>query len=136
MEVGSDGNEHITTLRLHTKKGTSTFVSVYALTLYADEQDVFYLRLNLIVSKLPKHDQLVILNDFNARVSADRDSWIPCLGHFGFGKINSNGQRLLEFCHAQNICVTNSFFKIKPQHKVSWRYLCSKLPHSGKTSPY
>ena len=37
VEVGSDGNERITTLRLHTKKETATLVSVYAHTLYADE---------------------------------------------------------------------------------------------------
>ena len=35
---GSDGNERITTLRLQTKKGTATFVSVYAHTLHSDEQ--------------------------------------------------------------------------------------------------
>ena len=62
VEVGSDGNKRITTLRLHTKKGTSTLVSVYAHTLYSDEQvkDTFYEKLNLIVWKLPKCDQLVI----------------------------------------------------------------------------
>ena len=131
VEVGSDGNERITTLRLHTRKGTATLVSAYAPTLYSDEQvkNNFYEKLNLIVSKLPKRDQLVILGDFNARVGSDHDSWAPCLGHFGIGKMNSNGQRLLEFCHKQNLCVTNSFFKTKPQHKVSWRHPRSKNWH-------
>ena len=113
MEVGFDGYERITTLRLHTKKGTATLVSVYAHTLYADEQvnDVFYEKLNLIVSKLLKHDQfVVILSDFNERVGADHDSRIFC-----FGKMNLNGQRLLEFFHVQNLFVTTSFFKTKPQ---------------------
>ena len=43
--------------------------------------------------------------------------------------MNSNDQRLLEFCHKQNLCVTNSFFKTKPQHKVSWRHPRSKNWH-------
>ena len=130
VEVG-DGNERIATLRLHTKKGTATLISVYAHTLYTDEQikDTFYEKLNLVVNKLPKNDQLVILGDFNARVGSDHDSWAPCLGHFGFGRMNSNGQRLLEFCHKQNLCVTNSFFKTKWQHKVSWRHPRSKNWH-------
>ena len=81
------------------------------------------------MNKLPKNDQLVILGDFNARVGSDHDSWAPCLGHFGFGRMNSNGQRLLEFCHKQNLCVTNSFFKTKWQHKVSWRHPRSKNWH-------
>ncbi|MCP4267312.1 MAG: hypothetical protein GY777_17355, partial [Candidatus Brocadiaceae bacterium] len=131
VEVGSDGNKRIATLRLHTKKGTATLISVYAHTLYSDEQikDTFYEKLSLLVKKLPKNDQLVILGDFNARVGSDHDSWAPCLGHFGFGKMNSNGQRLLEFCHKQNLCVTNSFFKTKLQHKVSWRHPRSKNWH-------
>ena len=77
VEIGSDGNECITTLCLQNKKGKATLVSVYAHTLYADEQvkDVFYSKLNLLVSKLPKHDQLVILDDFNVWIGADHDSW-------------------------------------------------------------
>ena len=69
------------------------------------------------------------MGDFNARVGADRDSWTLCLEYFGFGEMNSNGQCLLEFCYAQNLCVTNSFFKTKPPHKVSWRHLRSKNWH-------
>ena len=76
MEVEFDGDERIITLRLHTKKGTAILVSLYAHTLYADEQvkDIFYEIINLIINKIPKHDQLCILGDFNVRVGADYDS--------------------------------------------------------------
>ena len=123
VEVVSDGNERITTIRLHTKKGTATLVRVYAHTLYSDQEVKynFYKKLNLIVSKLPKRDQLIILGDLNARVGPELDSWARCRAHFNVGKMNSNGQRLLEFCH-----MTNSFFKTKPQHKASWRHPRSK----------
>ena len=50
-------------------------------------------------------------------------------GPFGVGKMNENGQPLLELCVFHNLCITNSFFKTKPQHKVSWRHLCSKHWH-------
>ena len=42
------------------KKGPATLVSVYAHTLYADEQikDVFYSRLNLIVKNYPNMTSL------------------------------------------------------------------------------
>ena len=35
VEVRSDGNERVTTLRFKTKKGTATIVSVYAHTVYS-----------------------------------------------------------------------------------------------------
>ena len=93
MELGSDGNKCIITLRLHTKKGTAILVNKYAHALYTDEQVkyIFYEKLNQIVCKLPKHYQLVNLGNFNARVRTNHDFWTPCLGHFDFGKINSNG---------------------------------------------
>ena len=36
VEVDSDGNKRITTLRLQTKKETATLVNIYAHALYAD----------------------------------------------------------------------------------------------------
>ncbi|XP_076041899.1 uncharacterized protein LOC143025776 [Oratosquilla oratoria] len=43
--------------------------------------------------------------------------------------INDNGQRLLEFCSYNSLCVTNSFFQTKPQHRVSWCHPRSKHWH-------
>ena len=62
-------------------------------------------------------------------MAADCDSWTSCLGPFGAEKLNENGQRLLELCTFHNLCITNSFFKTKPQHKVSWRHPRSKHWH-------
>ncbi|XP_076037555.1 uncharacterized protein LOC143023002 [Oratosquilla oratoria] len=44
-------------------------------------------------------------------------------------QINENGQRLLEFCSYNSLCVTNSFFQTKPQHRVSWCHPRSKHWH-------
>ena len=43
--------------------------------------------------------------------------------------MNDNGQRLLEFCTLNHLCITNTFFQTKPQHKVSWRHPRSKYWH-------
>ena len=43
--------------------------------------------------------------------------------------INENGQRLLELCSYHGLCVTNSYFQTKPQHRVSWRHPRSKHWH-------
>ena len=38
---------------------------------------------------------------------ADYDSWPCSICHFGVGRVNENGQRLLELCSYHNLCVTN-----------------------------
>ena len=43
--------------------------------------------------------------------------------------MNENRQRLLELCTFHDLCISNSFFRTKPQHKVSWRHPRSKHWH-------
>ena len=131
VEPGSNGSARLLTLRLNTTEGPLNLVSAYAPTLTATPEikDEFYENLASIVSNIPHSEQLALLGDFNARVGADHESWPSCLGHQGIGKMNENGQRLLEFCTFHGLCITNSYFKTKPQHKVSWRHPRSKHWH-------
>ena len=43
--------------------------------------------------------------------------------------MSENGQRLLELCTFHDPCITNSFFRTKPQHKGSWKHPRSKHWH-------
>ena len=131
IEPGSNGFERLLTLHLNTMAGPITLISVYAPTLSAtpDHKDEFCDRLAASISSIPSKEEVVLLGDFNARVGCDHDSWPSCLGQFGVCKMNDNGQRLLELCTYHNLCIANSFFKTKPQHKVSWRHPRSKHWH-------
>ncbi|XP_035688750.1 SCO-spondin-like [Branchiostoma floridae] len=90
--------------------------------LQKDIKDQFYEQLDELISSCQKDEPLFLLGDFNARVGTDHESWPTCLGHHGIGRMNGNGQRLLELCSYHNLCITNSFFECKPQHKVSWEH--------------
>ena len=109
------------TLHLHTSNSPVTLVSAYVptLTSTAEAKDEFYANLSNIMKDIPPKENLIILGDFNARVGADHDSWPSCLGHL----------RLLEFYSYHDLCVTNSYFQTKPQHKVSWHLPRSKHWH-------
>ncbi|XP_069159814.1 craniofacial development protein 2-like [Procambarus clarkii] len=89
------------------------------LTFSTKAKDEFYDDLGLTLREIPQQERVFLLGDFNARVGSDHSSWSSCLGQFGFGKMNERGQRLLEFCCRHDLCITNFFFNIKPQHKVS-----------------
>ncbi|XP_046962200.1 uncharacterized protein LOC124531734 [Vanessa cardui] len=122
-------SERIMFLRLNTKSGFVTLISAYAPTLNSkpETKDQFYDQLEETVRRVNPTDRLHILGDFNARVG--QDTWPECLGAHGIGKLNDNGQRLLEFCSKHQLCVTNTFFKGKMMRKVSWMHPRSKHWH-------
>ena len=124
IELPSGGTERLLSLRLNTASGPVTIFSVYAPTLNSpeDAKDQLYEQLHEAIQKCPKGEPLFLLGDFNARVGTDNESWPRCIGHHGTGRMNANGQRLLELCTYHDLCVTNTFFKGKPQHKVSWKH--------------
>ena len=115
-------------MQLTTKNGPVHIISAYAPTLTddCDQKDKLYQDLSEVLTSIPAKDNIFILGDFNARVGADRHAWLTCLGQFGMGKVNENGQRLLEFCSDNSLSITNTFYNGNDRHKVSWRH-----PRSG-----
>lgn len=131
VELGNVSTERLLSMRLNTLNGPVNLLCVYAPTLMADAdtKDAFYSHLDSIIRQYSKQEPLIILGDFNARVGADHEAWPSCLGHFGVGNMNDNGQRLLETCSYHDLCVTNTFFSTRPHHRVSWRHPRSKHWH-------
>ena len=131
IEPPSAGTERLLSLRLNTSNGAVNIVAAYAPTLYSspDVKDKFYSELDVLIGQLPQTDDLYMLGDFNARVGAEHDIWPTCPGHFGVGKMNENGQRLLELCCARNRCITNTYFNHKEKHRVSWMHPRSRRWH-------
>ena len=124
----SEGTERILSIGFSTSSGLVRLFSVYALTLTStpEEKDIFYVALDEAISKVPRTEGLYLLGDLNARVGAENQAWPSCLGPHGTGRINGNGQRLLELCCHHGLCTTNTYFQSKKLHKVSWR-----RPRSG-----
>ncbi|XP_063613563.1 uncharacterized protein LOC134786815 [Penaeus indicus] len=131
IESPSSGTLRVLSLRLTTSSGPANFLSVYAPTLCstAEAKDQFYEELEAKIRQIPAKEHLFLLGDFNARVGADHDPWPRCIGHFGVGNINENGQRLLELCSFHELCLTNTFFATKLHHRVSWRHPRSRHWH-------
>ncbi|CAE1281933.1 unnamed protein product [Acanthosepion pharaonis] len=63
-------------------------------------RDQFYEALDETIFRNPKTEGLYLLGDFNTRVGAYCDTCPSCLGCQGIGRMNENGQWLLELgCH-------------------------------------
>uniref|UniRef100_A0A0L8H7R9 Endonuclease/exonuclease/phosphatase domain-containing protein n=1 Tax=Octopus bimaculoides TaxID=37653 RepID=A0A0L8H7R9_OCTBM len=82
-------------------------------------KDKLYNQLSRKIQVISNGEHLVLLGDFNARVGADRDYWPECQGWYRIG--NS--------CLLHRLCVTNTYFQAKAQHRVSWHHPCSEHWH-------
>ncbi|XP_076461753.1 uncharacterized protein LOC143294207 [Babylonia areolata] len=131
VESPYSGTARILALRLSTSSGPVNLLSIYAPTLCssAETKDKFYEEPDTTIQDIPATEQLYLLGDFTAQVASDHNSWPSCIGRFGIGKLNENGQRLLQHCCYHNLCITNTFFSTKPHHRTSWRHPRSRHWH-------
>ena len=106
------------TLRMTARTGVVNFVCTYAPTLCSttDEKDQFYDVLNSVVWSVPSREELFIMGDFNARVGAGCESWPLVIAHHGVGKMNENGQRILELCSFHKLAGDEHF----PAQRQTW----------------
>ena len=102
-----------------------TLINACAPTLPVSEnkpevRESFYDDLEDVVRSTSNRDQLIVAGDFNAKTGREWKSYPENIGRYGQGEMNSNGKELLEFCHRQNLVLTNTLFKQKMSHRTTW----------------
>jgi len=115
-------NDRILRIRLDSKHIKTTIVQCYAPTNEHDEEDKdqFYNALHDTMKKIPKHDNTLVMGDMNAKIGDDNNGIEAVMGKHSIGTINSNGERLIEFCLMNGLVLGNSIFPHKSIHKITW----------------
>ena len=79
-------------------------------------KEQFYADLDGVMTKT--NGLTMLLGDFNVSLG---DSVPGVVGHHGLGKGTSdNGERLVEFASAHQMCITNTLFPHKTIHQATW----------------
>ena len=108
------------TLELRGRAKAVTFVVAYAPTeaQNANNEHAFWTSLDRVVEEVPKHEQLFLLMDANARTGrrekgqvGSKDSKI--LGAYGRDTLNDNGELLLSFAKTHDLDLVNTFFSTR-----------------------
>ena len=109
--------------RFNSKHCKLTIIQCYAPTNEAEDEvkDEWYEQLNHVVSKVPRHDLLLVIGDLNAKVGADNSTYERAMGKHGCGVMNNNGERLADFCLNNNCVIRGTIFPHKSIHKLTWR---------------
>ena len=123
-------NDRIISARFKTTTAHVTIVQVYAPILAANNQHIeeFYDQLQEELNSIPVSDRVMVIGDFNAKVGEREEGEKSAVGRFGFGERNERGDMLVNFCCANNLCITNTFFR---QSKENRCWMCESP--DGKT---
>ncbi|GFR96171.1 craniofacial development protein 2 [Elysia marginata] len=120
-------SDRIISCKIKLQKESLQIIEIYAPTTDYDDTDIeiFYEELENSIDKKCKYT--VIIGDFNAKIGRketdEENEWI---GSSGIGKRNERGERLIDFCTANRLYITNSFFE-----KPASRYWTWESPGGG-----
>ena len=97
-----------------------TVIQVYAPTSNTEEPEVerFYKDLQDLLELTPRKDVLFMIGDWNAKVGSQETPGVT--GKFGLGVRNEAGQRLIEFCQANALVITNTLFQQHKRRLYTW----------------
>ena len=85
-----------------------------------EEADNFYDSLQSTLEDIPKHDVLVVLGDFNARIGSDNIDRERIMGKHGTSTMTDNGSRLGDICGENDLVIGGTLFQHKTIHKPTW----------------
>ena len=107
-------------VRLKVGRERWAVVCVYAPTndCKADEREKFWVSVDECLEKFGANERVCLLGDMNGKVGEREDGRI--VGKWGVGEQNENGVWLRRVCEGKGLVVTNTWFKHRTVHKMTW----------------
>lgn len=115
--------ERLLTARFNSDHVKMTIIQAYAPTNADTEvsKDQFYEQLQAVYENTPKHDIIVSMGDWNAKVGRQMPGEGGIVGtHALVAERNDNGERFVASCTANNMAIVTTQFKQKEVHKYTW----------------
>lgn len=115
-------NGRISYLRINNKIANISMINVYAPTEAAlpEEKDIFYETLGETCEKIPKHDTLIVLGDFNAKIGKEYYLRNVAGRETIHETTTDNGTRLSNLAEEIDLFIVSTKFRHKREHKITW----------------
>ena len=115
-------SDRIIHLRFVFGKKILSVISVYApqIGLSTAVKEAFYDDLLSLTTTISSTEALFICGDLNGHIGASASGFEGVHGGQAFGSRNIEGDRILEFATACDLVVTNSFFKKRESHLITY----------------
>lgn len=115
-------SRRISYIRIKAKPYNLSLVNVYAYTEEAkEEKEKWYEEINKICEQTPKHDTLIVLGDFNARIG--KESYLKDVAEkfTMHEKTHNNGQMLSTLAAEQGLILVSTKFQRRKEEKITWK---------------
>ena len=114
-------SDRVMLVKLNAKPFNLSILQVYEPTTDHTDEEVeqFYDDIQMGIGQVKSDEVLVVMGDFNAKVGSTREDDI--VGSYGLGTRNMRGTRLIEFCKANNLVVSNTWFKHPARRLYTWK---------------
>ncbi|KAI5732155.1 hypothetical protein M8J77_022354 [Diaphorina citri] len=108
-------------VQIETTKVNTNIIQVYAPTSTAEDEEIesFYEDMNYLMRQLKNNDITIVMGDLNAKIGQGKQDSI--VGDFGLGVRNERGDMFFNFCAANDLVITNTFYKLPPRRLYTWR---------------
>ena len=84
-------------------------------------KDDFNEQLQKIVDERPRHDMILVIGDWNAKVGEQQLGEEGIVGKFGMtGERSDSGERFVSFCALNNLAIASTMFPHKEIHRYTW----------------
>ena len=114
-------NNRICKIRLKGSFRNITVISAYAPTNDDQEKGRFYETLEEVCNRIPRHDMVIIMGDFNVKLG-NKEYLQPVAGpHIIHDFSNENGNMLIQFAVRKRLIIKSTMFPHKHIHLGPWR---------------
>ena len=111
-------------MKLIVSQHVVTFLSVYAQSGLSDEvKDLFFDQLCAVTARIPGFEFLIPCGDWNGHVGRAGTDYREVHGGMGYGRPEPDveGERILEYALAFNLLGTQSCFKKRDSHLITYK---------------
>ena len=122
LECWATISDRIISARFYSRYIKTSIIQVYAPTNEAEVEakDDFYDQLQKVTDSVPKHDILVLMGDWNAKVEQRQVVEEGVMGKEALKSVrNDNGERFVDFFATNSLVITTTSFPHKDIHKYT-----------------
>ncbi|VDP21391.1 unnamed protein product [Heligmosomoides polygyrus] len=97
------------------------FFSAYAPQTSCSDQakDDFWNLLDEKTAEVPSKHLIIVASDLNGNVGVTKDGY-SCHGGFGYGSLNADGKRILEYAESHSLTIVNTVFRKRDLHLIAY----------------